>query len=131
MSKSQLLVVDDNQVQSYALRKILENAGFAVLTAETGNTALQLANEHKPPVILLDINLPDVNGFEVCARIKGSPDTQSISVIFYTAVDASAAAKDYAQQLGASAFLTYPVASVHLLTVVRGALARFDAASHP
>ncbi|HLJ86093.1 MAG TPA: response regulator [Candidatus Angelobacter sp.] len=118
-----ILAVDDNQIHSYALVKTLELAGFHVVFAATGTQALAMAKEHKPDAIVLDINLPDVSGFEVCLRIKSAPETCDIPVIFHTASSAGAA-RGHAEIVGGSAFLTYPIDAEHLITVVRGSLIR-------
>lgn len=117
-----ILAVDDNEIHCYAIVRMLEHEGFHVLHTGTGTRALLLTTEHKPDAILLDINLPDVNGFEVCRRIKADPDTRNIPVIFHTATSATASAQTHAELVGASAFLTYPVSTEHLLMVLRGAL---------
>jgi len=64
-----VLNVDDYAPGLYARTKVLRQAGFDVMEASTGNQTLKLASEHKPDVILLDVNLPDMHGFEVCRRI--------------------------------------------------------------
>lgn len=118
-----ILAVDDNEIHCYAMVRMLKHAGFKVMHAGTGTQALLMVMEHKPDAVLLDINLPDVNGFEVCRRIKAESDTQHIPVIFHTASSATAGAKTHAELVGASAFLTYPIQPEHLFTVLRGALA--------
>lgn len=119
-----ILAVDDNEIQSYTMGKILENAGYRVLHASTGSQALMMTLEHRPEAVLLDINLPDVNGFEVCFRLKADPQTRDIPVIFHTATHGTAEAKFHAEMVGSAAFLTYPIKPEHLLTVVKGSLAK-------
>lgn len=123
-TKPSVLLVDDNEVHRYALDKALQHAEFEVLTAHTGTQALDLAEKHIPDVLLLDINLPDVNGFEVCARLKTNPQTEAIPVVFHSATSATAAAQSYAQSLGAAAFLTYPIDTNHLVVILQGTIAR-------
>lgn len=119
-----ILAVDDNEIHCYAMVKILENAGYNVLHTSSGSTALTMTFEHRPDAVLLDINLPDVNGFEVCTRLKADPETRNIPVIFHTASDATSGAQVHAEMVGAAAFLTYPIYSEHLLTVLKGTLAK-------
>lgn len=121
--KPTILAVDDNEIHCYAMVRMLEHAGFRMLRAGTGTQALLMVTEHKPDAVLLDINLPDVNGYEVCRRIKAESDTRHIPVIFHTATDATAGAKTHADLVGAAAFLTYPIQQEHLLMVLRGTLA--------
>jgi CheY-like chemotaxis protein len=118
-----ILTVDDNEIHSYALVRILKSAGFDVIHAHTGTEALTIAVGLKPNAIVLDVNLPDLNGFEVCLRIKDDPLTRDIPVIFHTATSPTATARGHAESVGASAFLTYPIDPEHLITVVRGSLA--------
>jgi CheY-like chemotaxis protein len=84
-----------------------------------------------PDVILLDINLPDVNGYEVCSRLKQDAITKSIPVVFHTATESTGPAKSYAETVGASAFLTYPIDSTQLAMVIRGAAARAALSASP
>ena len=118
-----ILTVDDNEIHSYALVRILKSAGFDVIHAHTGNEALTIVVGLKPHAIVLDVNLPDLNGFEVCLRIKDDPLTRDIPVIFHTATSPTATARGHAESVGAAAFLTYPIDPEHLITVVRGSLA--------
>lgn len=122
--KPWVLLVDDNEIHRYAINKSLQNANFEVMVAHTGHQALLLANMHKPDVVLLDIHLPDVNGFEVCSRLQADPQTKPIPIVFHSATTGTKAAQSYADSLGASAFLTYPVDTDHLVVTLRGVLAR-------
>lgn len=124
MPPVKVLAVDDNEMHCYALRKVLEHSGFEVFVAHTGSDALEKARHHKPDVVLLDINLPDVNGYEVCARLKSDDFTKGIPVVFHTATEATGPAKNYAESVGGSAFLTYPIDATQLATVIHGAAAR-------
>src|SRR6186997_576927 len=78
---NEILVVDDNDSGLYNKTRILRRAGYEVLEAGTGEDALRLVRDRKPRVVLLDIRLPDIDGREVCRRIKGSSDTASVLVL--------------------------------------------------
>ncbi|MFZ0607828.1 MAG: response regulator, partial [Xanthobacteraceae bacterium] len=65
-----ILNVDDTEPQLYVKRRDLEAAGFEVVNARNGADALRLAEELKPPAVLLDVQLPDINGYDVCRYIK-------------------------------------------------------------
>ena len=65
-----MLNVDDLESQRYVKTRDLQAGGFAVIEARTGAEALRLVEQHRPPVVLLDVQLPDIDGFEVCAFIK-------------------------------------------------------------
>jgi len=119
-----VLAVDDNEMHCYALRRVLEHSGFEVFVAHSGSDAINIARDQKPDVVLLDINLPDVNGFEVCSRLKQDAATRGIAVVFHSATESTGPAKSYAATVGGSAFLTYPIDPSQLATIVKGAAAR-------
>src|SRR6476469_10023029 len=76
-----VLVVDDHVINRYLRAEILTRAGYVVIHAETGTQALEFCRSQKPDLVLLDIHLPDINGLEVCNRIKREPETASTMVI--------------------------------------------------
>jgi len=80
-----VLVVDDLDEQREIYGTILKHAGLHVLEAEDGETALHLARAHVPDVMLLDVCLPDVDGFEVTRRLKADRRTRPISILLLTA----------------------------------------------
>src|SRR4051812_1662771 len=80
-----ILNVDDYVPGRYARTKILEKMGFPVREAGTGVEALELAVSLKPAIILLDVNLPDIHGFEVCRRLRTNPETASITILHISA----------------------------------------------
>lgn len=79
-----ILVVDDNEHIRHILHRALTKAGFDVLTASHGMEALQIARAMHPDLILLDIDLPDISGLDVCRELKADPETNSIDVLFIT-----------------------------------------------
>lgn len=85
-----ILVVDDDFVNRMLLRKILENSGYEVLEAFNGKEALARVKADKPDLVLLDIMMPEMDGYEVCEYLKADSDTESIPVIFITALSDSA-----------------------------------------
>lgn len=119
-----ILAVDDNLAFNYAICRTLQQAGYECLNAQTGSAALAMAENGRPDLVLLDVNLPDVNGFEVCRRLKANPDTQSIPVVFLSATQTSAHAKEMGKSVGGDGFLFAPVETAQLLTVIQGALLR-------
>lgn len=68
-----ILHVDDDDANRYVHTRMLQRAGFNVIEASTGTQALQLVVEIKPDLIVLDVKLPDIHGFEVCRKIKADP----------------------------------------------------------
>ena len=82
-----ILNVNDNEASRYATSRILHRAGFKVLEAGTGGEALQIVREDMPPLVIMDINLPDMSGVEVCRRLKADPATASTMVLQMSATN--------------------------------------------
>ena len=102
-----LLLVDDNPTNLQVLYQTLETTGCKLLVAKNGETALAIAQKASPDLILLDIMMPGIDGFEVCRRLKDNPDTANIPVIFLSALTET---KDKVQglQLGAVDYVSKP-----------------------
>jgi sigma-B regulation protein RsbU (phosphoserine phosphatase) len=102
-----LLLVDDNPTNLQVLYQTLEGTGCKLLVAKNGETALSIAEKASPDLILLDIMMPGIDGFEVCRRLKEDPTTQAIPVIFLSALSDT---KDKVQglQLGAVDYVSKP-----------------------
>lgn len=83
----QILLVDDNTTNLQVLHETLEGQGYRFLVAKNGETALNIAKKARPSLILLDIMMPGIDGFEVCRRLKAAPETREIPVIFLSALD--------------------------------------------
>jgi DNA-binding response OmpR family regulator/anti-anti-sigma regulatory factor len=113
-----ILIVDDNPVGLDVLSNLLAGAGFEVAAAIDGPTAIELAQRDAPALILLDVRLPGIDGFEVCKRLKADPATASIAVIFMTAlVDVESRIRGLS--LGAVDFITKPFHDEEILARVR------------
>ena len=82
---AEILVVEDNPRDLKLLTEILKDAGYKVRPASDGELALRSVNAKQPDIILLDLNLPDINGIEVCRQLKDDPDTENIPIIFISA----------------------------------------------
>ena len=107
-SKGTVLVVDDNPTNLNVLVDYLTFTGFDVSAAEDGQSALDLLAYIRPDIILLDVMMPDMNGFETCRRIKAMPETQDIPIIFMTALS-NAEDKLRGFDVGAVDYITKPV----------------------
>ncbi|MGB8700744.1 MAG: SpoIIE family protein phosphatase [Thermosynechococcaceae cyanobacterium] len=83
----EILVVDDNEVNIRLLMTMLSSRGYSVSSANCGEMALAAINSALPDLILLDISMPDIDGYEVCQRLKANEQTQDIPVIFISALD--------------------------------------------
>ncbi len=82
-----ILLVDDNATNLQVLHETLDGRGYKLLIAKNGESALAITHKAKPSLILLDIMMPGMDGFEVCRRLKADPETEEIPVIFLSALD--------------------------------------------
>jgi diguanylate cyclase (GGDEF)-like protein/PAS domain S-box-containing protein len=103
-----VLVVDDYPLNLKLLCASLSRAKYEVLVAQTGESALEIAVSQQPDLILLDIRMPEMDGYEVCRRLKASPVTRDIPVIFMTALSETDN-KVKGLQLGAADYITKPI----------------------
>lgn len=117
-----IINVDDNEPARYAKTRVLSRAGFRVFDAATGMEALALTNSKAPDLVLLDVNLPDVNGIEVCRCLKSKPDSASIIVLQISAAAIAAPQATAALNSGADAYLAEPVDPDVLISTVRALL---------
>ena len=86
-SRKLVLVVEDSPAQSIQLQALLENEGIACALASNGQTGLYLAQTLLPDAVILDLEMPIMNGFEVCKQLKAAPDTAGVPVILRTRYD--------------------------------------------
>lgn len=118
-----ILVVEDNPQAAKLLSLSLSRAGYEVLLAANGNTALELANRCHPKAITLDILLPDRDGWEVLAELKASPRTRDIPVVIVSVLDQ----QTLGFRLGAADYLVKPVERDALLHALKRCAARGNA----
>ena len=105
---STILYVEDNLSNLNLVEQVLQHwPGIRLLPAMQGRLGCELAGQHHPDLVLLDLNLPDMGGREVLSRIRSDPDTAAIPVVILTA-DATMGLKERLLTAGASAFLTKP-----------------------
>ncbi len=118
VQKPMILIVDDTPKNLQVLVNILRKEDCKVAVAKSGEKALSLVNEHIPDLILLDIMMPDMDGFEVCRMLKESDETEEIPIIFLTAkTETEDIIKGF--ELGAVDYVTKPFNSLELLSRVR------------
>lgn len=113
-----ILVIDDSKLIVHVANKMLSKSGHTVLLAEDGETGLELANSQKPDLILLDLILPGIDGYQVCQKIKSNDHTKDIPVIMLTS-KAEHADKVKGLKLGASDYVTKPFDEGELIARVQ------------
>ena len=113
-----ILVVDDDADIRKILCFTLKSAGYNVLESATGNRCLEIVATNHPTLILLDVILPDINGFEVCRQIKDNPATADISIFFLSAFKSSTIDISEGLDIGADGYMVKPVDHLELLARV-------------
>ena len=118
MAGEQILIVEDNERNMKLVRDVLRAKGYRTLEATTGGRAIELATEHEPEVVLMDIQLPDIDGVETLKRLRADGRTESIPVLALTA-QAMQGDRERFLAAGFDAYLSKPVDVVELVDVVR------------
>jgi twitching motility two-component system response regulator PilH len=113
-----ILVVEDNHSDRTRLEKLLSDAGYLVSTAENGVQALASAKRSKPDAILMDVNMPEMDGFACTRALRADAETKDIPVVLVTAKDQKAD-KAWGQMLGAKGYITKPYTEEQVLSQVR------------
>ena len=106
--EEKILLVDDNTANLQVLRDTLDGLGYKLLIAKSGNSALIIAQKTTPSLILLDIMMPEMDGYEVCRLLKVNEKTNKIPVIFVTAMS-DAGNETKGLNLGAVDYITKPI----------------------
>lgn len=128
MSKGRILVVEDDLDISQMLRLYFDSQGYEVLTVTRGNDALEMCRKKQPNVVVLDIMLPDMDGYDVCRDLRGNLRTSHIPIIFLTQKD-ERSDKIAGLELGADDYITKPFDIEELKLRVQGAMRRAEATS--
>lgn len=123
MAREPVLIVDDNRINLELAQAILENAGYDVRIAADADEALAAIATERPGLILMDIQLPGVDGLALTRRLKADPATQSIPVIALTAYAMKGDAEK-AREAGCDGYVSKPVEVRTLPKIVEGFLAR-------
>jgi twitching motility two-component system response regulator PilG len=121
MKKNRILIVEDEESLLELESILLSAKGYSVIGVRDGESALEEINSHKPDLVVLDVMLPLLDGFEVCRRIKENPETRSIRVVMLTARKNS---QDHARgvEAGADAYITKPFKSAQVITTIESLL---------
>jgi DNA-binding response OmpR family regulator len=121
--KPRILIVDDDPVIVRLLQINFRLEGYEVDAASRGEEALRMVQEHRPDVVVLDVMMPGLDGWEVCRQLKANPEVRHVPVIFL-----SARAQDEDRQrgysLGVDEYVTKPFDPAHLVEIVDRALAK-------
>ena len=103
-----ILVVDDIVTNIVLIQSFLRGRNYEVLSAQSGVQALQIASENHPDIVILDIMMPEMDGYEVLARLRAGEDTKDIKVVMLSALAKESDIRN-AMDLGADGFLTKPI----------------------
>jgi len=123
VSKKKILIVEDEESLLKLESILLTSKGYEVVGATNGQAALDAVKKERPDLVLLDIMLPEIDGFEVCRRIKKDPDTEQIPVIMLTAKKSR---EDMArgEKVGADWYITKPFKSAMVIETIQRFLTR-------
>ncbi|MBA3868139.1 MAG: response regulator [Anaerolineae bacterium] len=120
------LLVEDSPTQAIEITAALKQSGFDVIMATDGLSALDMVYEHQPVLVVLDVQLPKMNGYQVCHRLKRNPQTASIPVIMMTIADSSEATLA-GLEAGADDYIAKDVfAAENLITTLNSFKMRMD-----
>ena len=128
MSKGRILVVEDDLDISQMLRLYFDSQGYEVLAVMRGSEALDVCRKKQPNVVVLDIMLPDMDGYDVCRELRGNLRTSHIPIIFLTQKD-ERSDKIAGLELGADDYITKPFDIEELKLRIQGAMRRAEATS--
>ena len=121
LPQSTILIVDDNAQNVELLQAFLESLPVRIVTAFDGVDALEKVQQHNPDLILLDIMMPRMSGFQVCRKLKGEPKTRDIQILMVTALN-ELGDIEQASECGTDDFVSKPVNKLELLTRVKSLL---------
>jgi DNA-binding response OmpR family regulator len=123
MTNARILVVDDDRVIQQLLKVNLELEGYAVAVAEDGEEALAQFEVFRPNLVLLDIMMPKLDGWEVCRRLKAGPDSSHVPIVLLSA-RAQEADVQRGMELGVAAYVTKPFDPISLLDMIADILTK-------
>ena len=113
-----ILIVDDAQTDRAQLERIVSEAGHQALLAESGAQAIECAKRDKPDLILMDVNMPDMDGFATTRKLKADDATKAIPIVFVTGKNQKADIA-WGQMLGAKAYVGKPYSREQILDALR------------
>ncbi|WP_290885756.1 response regulator [Arenimonas sp.] len=119
---ARILIVDDSPSQLMGMKRIVEKLGHEALTAEDGSAGVEAAKAHKPDLILMDVVMPNLNGFQATRAISKEATTAHIPIVLVTTKDQETD-KVWGMRQGAKAYITKPFNENQLIEVINGLLA--------
>ena len=128
--RSTILIIDDDEALADVLSRRLKQQGFDAVTADSGNSGLAKARSDRPTLIVLDLRLPDVDGFAICAQLADSPDTCDIPVIILSGLERPDILRR-CRAAGCLYFLRKPYDPNALLILIRQAIREFGGLDEP
>jgi len=114
---TKILVIEDEETVRENILELLDAEGFEAIAAENGRIGLNLAQQHRPDLILCDIRMPELDGYGVLSALRSEPETAEIPFMFLTA-KAAKTDLNFGMELGANAYITKPFTLVELLTAI-------------
>jgi twitching motility two-component system response regulator PilH len=118
---TQIMIVDDSPTDMHLLKKILEKNGFNTLTAADADEGIKVAKRERPDLILMDVVMPGLNGFQATRELSSDPDTSAIPVIIVTRKDQQVD-RVWGMRQGARDYITKPVKEAALMSLIKEAL---------
>lgn len=115
---SKILVVDDSPTEVYQFKAMLEQKGYEVITAENGREGVEAATREQPDIVLMDIVMPDMNGFQATRQLTRHEDTKHIPVVIVSSKDQETD-KVWGERQGARGYITKPVDEAKLVALIR------------
>ena len=116
-----ILVVDDSPTEIFQFKEMLENLGHEVITAENGRDGVTMAISEQPDVVLMDIVMPDMNGFQATRQIARAEETKHIPVIIVSSKNQETD-KVWGRRQGAKGYITKPVVQAELVSAMKDCL---------
>ncbi|MEA1979666.1 MAG: response regulator [candidate division Zixibacteria bacterium] len=120
-SKGKILVIDDDKMMASVVENVLSNEGYQIYTATDGQDGLEKATELKPDLIFMDINMPDMDGYETTMKLKSVNELESTPVIFISGLNPESEANKVFMTGGVS-MITKPFTNSQLIDVVKLAM---------
>ena len=117
-----ILIVDDSPTETHILKGIVEKGGYKVITASDGESGVAAAKESQPDLVLMDVVMPGLNGFQATRQLSKAPETENIPVIVVTTKDQETD-RAWGLRQGAKEYVVKPVAPDELLNKIRTVLA--------